>query len=234
MIALLSSGDSKYLIVCTCLHCQHCKNSSGINSRNGKAMVINKPSSVDSKGCAQSKELDKGLQRNTCAAIHYAHSPENNNSSPFAKSDGSNRKGRMSHCDMLSGLKFLLTGLDSNRLYGTEEVSQKICALGGTLLTSENELYSRRSGRRVPETYLVAVPSAFRRPKFLTALAVDIPIVHPQWIFDTAAVAQKSYSSPPDPAAYVITSGSSPLHPYFIFKSLPKVMSNCIMSNCFL
>lgn len=115
------------------------------------------------------------------------------------------------------GLKFLLTGLENTGAFSVESISKRICAHGGTLLETEDELYCSRSRKKHSNTYLIAAPLAFRRPKFLMALSVDIPILHPQWVLDWTP---SSSPSPPPPSLdqYMLAAGSSPLHPYFVFR----------------
>jgi hypothetical protein len=131
----------------------------------------------------------------------------------------------------LAGLAFLLTGLEASvdgaAAYSAESISRMIRALAGTLLDDEKQLFDQGTGRRRPDTFLIASPSAFRRPKFLTALSIDLPILHPQWVLDAA-----TSPSPPPPADYLVAAGSSPLHPYFVFRESSSSSNAVCMCLC--
>lgn len=126
---------------------------------------------------------------------------------------------------MFRGMYFLLTGLESGNgsVHCAKDISEKIVALGGSMLQNEEELYSRGGGG---DCFLVAAPSASRRPKFLAALSLDIPILHPQWVLEAAHSATL-----PDPQDYLLAAGSSPLHPYFVFRDRKHIWEGGMLAG---
>ena len=146
------------------------------------------------------------------------------------------------------GLHFLLTGLDNTSVYNLESIEKSILGLGGNILETEDKLLCCHKDGRHASTFLIASPCAFRRPKFLTALSVGVSIVHPQWVLESASFAASQTphhahhthahhsSTPPAPVRadsypdfhdYLLASGSSPLHPYFVFRQNSSKVSPC-------
>jgi len=136
--------------------------------------------------------------------------------SPSTKSVSRRHIGISSNRKIFTGLNFLMTGLpESSSVYNTATMTTRIHENGGAILESEKELVHPISGRvgKRAATVLIAAPAAFRRPKFLTALSAGIPIVHPMWLLESL-----SQSSRLPFTQFLLPAGSSPLHPYFVFR----------------
>lgn len=124
---------------------------------------------------------------------------------------------------LFAGLSFLITGLkghDSESMSGVPTIFRLITDNGGIVLEDEKDLLSCVSGKKVKrsDTILIAAPAAFRRPKFLAALTLGVPILHPKWVQYSL---NQSILLPR--ADYSLPAGSSPLHPYFVFRDNSSV-----------
>ena len=125
---------------------------------------------------------------------------------------------------LFNGMRFLVTGVED------DEVKRLIGAHGGEVISSLNDLdvededaYARaivatgRAAWRRPVLVVIADPRGYRRAKHVFAVAMGLPVLHPDWV--RTSCAQRELLSW---RAFELPVGFSSQHARFVFSALPS------------
>jgi len=124
-----------------------------------------------------------------------------------------------SYCSKIfRGVKFFFTGLDETYTPDRAELEAIIKNHGGCVIDFDMmiKIIGKVEDSLKNKVVVLASPTGFRRPNYLVALAAGIVHVHPQWVVDS--VDSDSSVDPLPVEHYLLPSGASVHHPYFVFR----------------